>query len=67
MSDDRHWRLVEVAPGDERPGDLTDDEVVSISVYTNLGAGENGMGRSGWRKIQPAIQRIFAENEQEEP
>lgn len=58
---ERAWRIVEVAPGDKRPEeDLTDSELVGISVLLTHQCGEPRTERNVyWRarqKIQYAVE-----------
>ncbi len=48
------WRIVPVADGDELAHDLTDSELLGLSITVNL-ADPGPISRRAWEKIQPQV------------
>jgi len=67
---DQTWRIVSVAPGDERPDDLTSSELVGISILLTHYSGEpQDEFNVYWRarqKIQPMVQIALQDDDEEE-
>jgi hypothetical protein len=74
MADERHWRIIEIPVIDDaevsdapRPTDLTDGELLGISVLlTHHPGGQNDDFNVYWRarqKIQPQIKIVLEEQQ----